>query len=63
MASQHTLFLCLMSHRILDAFTNGGLEIGFFIPFDNARYFFPWTNGCTVYHKKDCFEKNEKLTI
>jgi len=36
-------FLCMMSHGLLDALTNGGLGIGFFIPFDNTRYFFPWT--------------------
>ncbi|MBD64202.1 MAG: hypothetical protein CME62_03290 [Halobacteriovoraceae bacterium] len=35
------LFLSMMSHGVLDAFTNGGLGVGFFIPFDNTRYFFP----------------------
>jgi inner membrane protein len=30
------------SHGLLDAMTTGGLGIGFFIPFDNTRYFFPW---------------------
>ena len=35
--------LSLFSHAILDALTNGGLGVGFFIPFDNNRYFFPWT--------------------
>ncbi len=30
------------SHGILDAFTDGGLGVAFFAPFDNARYFFPW---------------------
>jgi len=29
------------SHCILDAMTNGGLGVGFFIPFDNGRYFLP----------------------
>ncbi len=29
------------SHGILDAFTDGGMGIPFFMPFDNARYFFP----------------------
>ena len=28
-------------HGVLDAFTNGGLGVGFFIPFYNHRYFFP----------------------
>lgn len=37
------LFLCTMSHGVLDALTNGGLGIAFFSPFSNERYFFPWT--------------------
>jgi inner membrane protein len=37
------LFLCAISHPILDAMTNGGLGIAFFAPFHNARYFLPWT--------------------
>lgn len=35
-------FLATASHGILDAFTNGGLGVAFFFPFDNTRYFFPW---------------------
>ncbi len=35
-------FLCLISHGVLDAMTNGGLGIAFFAPFDNHRYFFPF---------------------
>ena len=31
------------SHGFLDAFTNGGLGVAFFSPFDPTRYFFPWT--------------------
>jgi len=31
------------SHGVLDAFTNGGLGVAFFAPFENSRYFFPWT--------------------
>lgn len=31
------------SHGIFDAMTNGGLGIAFFSPFDNTRYFLPWT--------------------
>src|SRR5262245_3682026 len=30
------------SHGLLDALTNGGRGIGFFAPFSNDRYFFPW---------------------
>lgn len=35
-------FVATMSHGVLDAFTNGGLGVAFFSPFDNTRYFFPW---------------------
>jgi len=35
-------FLCLISHGLLDALTNGGLGIAFFAPFNNQRYFFPF---------------------
>jgi len=31
------------SHGVFDAMTNGGLGIAFFAPFDNGRYFLPWT--------------------
>ncbi len=31
-----------LSHGILDALTTGGKGVGFFIPFDNERYFFPY---------------------
>lgn len=30
------------SHGLLDAFTDGGLGVAFFAPFDATRYFFPW---------------------
>lgn len=33
-------FALTASHGFLDAFTNGGLGIAFFAPFDNTRYFF-----------------------
>jgi inner membrane protein len=36
-------FLSTASHGVLDAFTNGGLGVAFFAPFENARYFFPFT--------------------
>ncbi len=35
-------FFCTASHGFLDAMTTGGMGIGFFIPFDNERYFLPW---------------------
>lgn len=31
-----------ISHGILDAMTSGGRGVGFFIPFDSHRYFFPF---------------------
>jgi len=31
----------LASHGVLDALTDGGLGIAFFLPFDGTRYFFP----------------------
>ena len=37
------LFLASVSHGILDAFTDGGLGVAFFAPFNNTRYFFPVT--------------------
>lgn len=36
------IFLSTSSHGILDAMTNGGRGVGFFIPFNNERFFFPW---------------------
>jgi inner membrane protein len=30
------------SHGLLDALTDGGRGIGFFAPFSDQRYFFPW---------------------
>lgn len=35
-------FIATLSHSFLDACTNGGRGVGFFIPFENSRYFFPW---------------------
>jgi inner membrane protein len=35
------LFLSTISHGLLDAMTTGGRGVGFFIPFENSRYFFP----------------------
>ncbi|SDR66312.1 inner membrane protein [Formosa sp. Hel1_31_208] len=36
------LFLSTVSHGILDAMTTGGRGVGFFIPFENSKYFFPF---------------------
>jgi inner membrane protein len=37
------LFLATASHGLLDAMTDGGLGVAFFSPFNNSRYFLPWT--------------------
>ena len=37
------LFLATASHGILDALTNGGHGVAFFAPFENSRYFFPFS--------------------
>jgi inner membrane protein len=36
------LFAALLSHGLLDAMTTGGKGVGFFIPFSNERFFFPF---------------------
>lgn len=36
-------FLATASHGFLDAMTDGGLGVAFFSPFNNTRYFLPWT--------------------
>lgn len=36
-------FLATGSHGLLDAMTDGGLGVAFFSPFNNRRYFLPWT--------------------
>jgi len=35
--------LATASHGLLDAMTDGGLGVAFFAPFNNHRYFLPWT--------------------
>ena len=37
------LFLATISHAVLDAFTDGGLGVAFFSPFDPTRYLSPVT--------------------
>ncbi|NNL65585.1 MAG: metal-dependent hydrolase [Myxococcales bacterium] len=36
------LAVAMASHGLLDALTDAGLGIGFLLPFDEARIFFPW---------------------
>ncbi len=35
-------FLITASHGILDSMTDKGMGVGFFVPFDDTRYFMPW---------------------
>lgn len=35
-------FVVTASHGFLDAMTDKGMGVGFFIPFNNTRYFMPW---------------------
>lgn len=35
-------FVATLSHGVIDSFTDAGLGVGFFIPFDDTRYFAPW---------------------
>jgi inner membrane protein len=37
------VFVCLLSHPLLDMCTNGGSGIPLFWPLDDERYFMPWT--------------------
>jgi len=37
------LFFSTATHGVLDAMTDGGPGGAFFSPFDNSRYFLPWT--------------------
>jgi inner membrane protein len=36
------IFLSTISHGLLDAMTSGGRGVGFLIPFNNQRFFFPF---------------------
>ena len=36
------IFLASASHGVLDACTDAGQGIGFFVPFSDQRFFFPW---------------------
>jgi len=37
-----TIFFSALSHGVLDAMTSGGKGVGFLIPFNNSRLFFPF---------------------
>lgn len=36
------VFAAVASHGVLDAATDGGLGVGFWIPIDDTRHFLPW---------------------
>jgi len=36
------VFISVLSHPVLDAFTNGGLGVAFLWPLTDTRYFMPW---------------------
>lgn len=38
-----SFFIATVSHGFFDAVTDGGLGVAFFAPFNNKRYFLPWT--------------------
>lgn len=40
-AATAVLAVATASHGLLDAFTDAGLGVGFFVPFSDARFFFP----------------------
>lgn len=47
------VFLCTMSHAVLDALTDGGLGIAFFSPFSNERYFSPGSRSACPLWARD----------
>jgi inner membrane protein len=57
------LLLAAASHGFLDAFTDAGLGVGFFIPFDNTRYFFPWRPLATSPLSVEAFISGPALRI
>ncbi len=56
-------FVATLSHGLLDALTDAGLGVGFFIPFDNGRYFFPWRPIATSPLSIDAFLSHHGLSI
>lgn len=53
------LFALTVLHGIFDAMTDGGLGVGFFIPFENSRYFLPirpipvsWIGLSNMFHER-----------
>jgi inner membrane protein len=57
------VFLACASHGFLDAFTDAGLGVGFFIPFSDTRYFFPWRPILTSPLSLGAFFSGEGIAI
>jgi inner membrane protein len=57
------LFLAGASHGVLDACTDAGLGVGFFIPFDNTRSFLPWRPLATSPISIGAFFEGRALSI
>ena len=58
-----SLFLAAASHGVLDALTDAGFGVGFFIPFDCDRYFLPWRPLLTSPINPIAFFQPHGLTI
>jgi len=56
-------FLACASHGVLDALTDAGLGVGFFLPFENGRYFFPWRPLATSPVSPAAFFRGRALQI
>jgi len=57
------VFVACASHGFLDAFTDAGLGVGFFIPFGNGRYFWPWRPIRTSPLSVGAFFSSDGMTI
>lgn len=55
--------LALASHGVLDTFTDAGLGIGLFLPFEGSRYFAPWRPILTSPLSVDAFFSGRGLAI
>ena len=52
------IFLSIISHGLLDAMTSGGRGVGFLIPFNNDRFFFPFREIIvSPIHMRDFFSE------
>lgn len=56
-------FCAILSHGILDAITDAGLGVGFFIPLNDERYFFPWRPVMTATLNPSAFFSQATLKV